>query len=66
MVGVLACARPKLFGDGRNVRDWIHTEDHSSAVWAVNSTDASSEHTCLVGAGRGESFYGERVEHCRV
>lgn len=25
--------RPKLYGDGRNVRDWIHTEDHSSAVW---------------------------------
>ena len=27
--------RPKLYGDGRNVRDWIHTEDHSSAVWAI-------------------------------
>ena len=27
--------RPKLYGDGRNVRDWIHTEDHSSAVWCI-------------------------------
>ena len=24
-------ARPKLYGTGENVRDWIHTEDHSSA-----------------------------------
>ena len=24
--------KPKLYGDGLNVRDWIHTEDHSSAV----------------------------------
>ena len=27
--------RPKLYGDGKNVRDWIHTEDHSSAVWTI-------------------------------
>ena len=27
--------RPRLYGDGRNVRDWIHTEDHSSAVWTI-------------------------------
>ena len=25
-------ARPKLYGDGRNVRDWIHVDDHSSAM----------------------------------
>ena len=49
MVGVLACARPKLFGDGRNVRDWIHTEDHSSAVWAILTRGVAGE-TYLVGA----------------
>ena len=27
--------RPQLYGDGRNVRDWIHVDDHSSAVWAI-------------------------------
>ena len=27
--------RPKLYGRGENVRDWIHTEDHSSAVWDI-------------------------------
>jgi dTDP-glucose 4,6-dehydratase len=24
-----------LYGDGRNVRDWIHVEDHVRALWAV-------------------------------
>lgn len=24
-----------VYGDGRNVRDWIHVEDHCRAIWAV-------------------------------
>lgn len=27
--------KPKLYGTGKNVRDWIHVGDHSSAVWEV-------------------------------
>jgi dTDP-glucose 4,6-dehydratase len=27
--------RPKLYGDGRNIRDWINVEDHVEGVWAV-------------------------------
>ena len=27
--------RPRLYGQGVNVRDWIHTEDHSSAVLRI-------------------------------
>ncbi|RDB63931.1 dTDP-glucose 4,6-dehydratase [Gordonibacter sp. 28C] len=42
-------ARPKLYGDGLNVRDWIHTEDHSSAVWAILTGGRPGE-TYLVGA----------------
>ena len=33
-------ARPKLYGDGRNVRDWIHVDDHSSAMWEFGSNNA--------------------------
>ena len=29
ITNILDGQRPKLYGDGRNVRDWIHTEDHS-------------------------------------
>ncbi len=42
--------RPKLYGDGRNVRDWIHTEDHSSAVWCILTKGRVGE-TYLIGAG---------------
>ncbi len=27
--------RPRLYGDGLNVRDWIHVEDHSRAVLTI-------------------------------
>lgn len=41
--------RPKLYGDGLNVRDWIHTEDHSSAVWCILTKGRIGE-TYLIGA----------------
>ena len=46
---ILDGARPKLSGDGRNVRDWIHTEDHSSAVWTILTRGRVGE-TYLIGA----------------
>lgn len=42
--------RPKLYGDGRNVRDWIHVDDHSSAVWGILTLGRLGE-TYLIGAG---------------
>ncbi len=27
--------RPKLYGTGANVRDWIHVDDHNDAVWTI-------------------------------
>jgi dTDP-glucose 4,6-dehydratase len=24
-----------LYGDGKNIRDWVYVEDHNSAVWQV-------------------------------
>jgi dTDP-glucose 4,6-dehydratase len=41
--------RPRLYGDGLNVRDWIHTSDHSSAVLAVLERGRIGE-TYLIGA----------------
>ena len=29
-----------LYGDGLNVRDWIHVEDHCAAIWHVLGLDA--------------------------
>ncbi|KQW48558.1 dTDP-glucose 4,6-dehydratase [Nocardioides sp. Root1257] len=41
--------RPRVYGDGLNVRDWIHTEDHSSAVLAILERGQIGE-TYLIGA----------------
>ena len=41
--------RPKLYGDGLNVRDWIHADDHSSAVWTILNKGEIGE-TYLIGA----------------
>ncbi|WP_426592776.1 dTDP-glucose 4,6-dehydratase [Cellulomonas sp. McL0617] len=52
--------RPKLYGSGQNVRDWIHVEDHNSAVWAVIDRGRAGE-TYLIGAD-GEHTNKEVVE----
>ncbi|NCO10861.1 dTDP-glucose 4,6-dehydratase [Candidatus Saccharibacteria bacterium] len=46
---ILEGRRPKLYGKGENVRDWIHTEDHSSAVLTILEKGVSGE-TYLIGA----------------
>jgi len=36
MIGLIADGqKPELYGDGRNVRDWIHVDDHNDGVWAI-------------------------------
>jgi dTDP-glucose 4,6-dehydratase len=40
---------PKVYGDGLNVRDWIHADDHSAAVLAILERGRVGE-TYLIGA----------------
>ncbi len=35
ITNILEGLRPKLYGNGENVRDWIHTDDHSTGVWTI-------------------------------
>ena len=49
ITNIISGIRPKLYGDGLNVRDWIHTEDHSSAVWTILTRGRIGE-TYLIGA----------------
>lgn len=41
--------RPRLYGDGKNVRDWIHVDDHARAVWTILNEGRLGE-TYLIGA----------------
>ena len=49
VTNILCGIRPKLYGTGENVRDWIHTEDHSRAVWDILTRGRIGE-TYLIGA----------------
>lgn len=49
ITNILCGIKPKLYGKGENVRDWIHTEDHSSAVWTI-LTKGRIGKTYLIGA----------------
>jgi dTDP-glucose 4,6-dehydratase len=49
ITNVLTGRRPKLYGAGANVRDWIHVEDHNSAVWRILE-DGAPGATYLIGA----------------
>ncbi|MGQ4532296.1 dTDP-glucose 4,6-dehydratase [Dermabacteraceae bacterium P13264] len=51
---------PKLYGAGMNVRDWIHADDHSSAVLTILEKGRIGE-TYLIGAD-GEKNNKEVVE----
>lgn len=35
ITNILSDIKPKLYGAGQNVRDWIHVDDHNSAVHAI-------------------------------
>ena len=41
--------KPKVYGAGVNVRDWIHVDDHNDGVWAVLDRGVIGE-TYLLGA----------------
>ena len=49
ITNILTGVRPKLYGAGKNVRDWIHVEDHNSAVWRILEAGEIGR-TYLIGA----------------
>ena len=54
ITNVIRGIRPKLYGTGENVRDWIHADDHSSAVLTVLEKGEIGE-TYLIGADGEEN-----------
>lgn len=49
ITNVLDGRRPKLYGQGLNVRDWIHVDDHNDAVLRILEAGRLGE-TYLIGA----------------
>ena len=50
ITNVLTGRRPKLYGEGANVRDWIHVGDHNDAVRRILDGGQAGR-TYLIGAG---------------
>ncbi len=49
ITNILSEEKPKLYGNGLNVRDWIHVDDHNSAVHAILEKGRLGE-TYLIGS----------------
>ena len=60
ITNILVGEKPKLYGKGENVRDWIHVDDHNRAVHLIIKKGVSGE-TYLIGAN-GEKNNKEVLE----
>lgn len=60
ITNIIDGVRPRLYGDGLNVRDWIHADDHSSAVLTILEKGEIGQ-TYLIGAD-GEKSNRDVVE----
>jgi dTDP-glucose 4,6-dehydratase len=49
ITNIIDGVKPKLYGAGRNVRDWIHVDDHNAAVHRIIEAGRPGE-TYLIGA----------------
>jgi dTDP-glucose 4,6-dehydratase len=55
MIGLIASgSKPELYGNGANIRDWIHVDDHNDGVWAVIEKGVVGQ-TYLLGADNQRS-----------
>lgn len=46
--------KPQVYGNGANVRDWIHVDDHTDGIWAILNRGKIGE-TYLLGASNEKS-----------
>lgn len=60
ITNVLSDVKPKLYGQGLNVRDWIHVDDHNDAVHTIIEKGKIGE-TYMIGAS-GEKNNKELFE----
>lgn len=64
ITNIIDGVRPKLYGDGLNVRDWIHVDDHNRAVWTILECGELGQ-TYLIGAD-GERNNKDVIEQILV
>lgn len=45
-----------VYGDGRNIRDWLYVEDHNSAVWSIVTRGTAGETYNIGGENEWENL----------
>jgi dTDP-glucose 4,6-dehydratase len=45
-----------VYGDGKNIRDWIHVEDHNRAIWAIINSGETGEKYNIGGESEWENI----------
>jgi dTDP-glucose 4,6-dehydratase len=45
-----------IYGDGRNIRDWLYVEDHNSAVWEIMQNGTTGEKYNIGGENEWENI----------
>jgi len=45
-----------VYGDGKNIRDWLYVEDHASAVWAIMNRGKTGETYNIGGENEWENI----------
>jgi len=60
ITNIISDIKPKLYGEGMNVRDWIHVDDHNDAVLTIIENGRLGE-TYMIGAD-GETNNKEVIE----
>ena len=45
-----------VYGDGKNIRDWLYVEDHNSAVWTIVNNGKTGESYNIGGENEWENI----------
>jgi dTDP-glucose 4,6-dehydratase len=45
-----------VYGDGKNIRDWLYVEDHNQAVWQIMQSGRSGETYNIGGENEWENI----------
>jgi dTDP-glucose 4,6-dehydratase len=61
ITNILNGEQPRLYGEGKNVRDWIHVDDHNAAVHVILEKGKAGE-TYIIGADNDHTSNKQVIE----
>jgi dTDP-glucose 4,6-dehydratase len=61
ITNILQGEQPRLYGEGKNVRDWIHVDDHNNAVHRILDKGTLGE-TYIIGADNDHTSNKQVIE----